>query len=189
MAAAPNQAAVRPEGQSSELIKIKAGWFARRSLGISFTPVVREAPMTTTGLAVFDKTLQETNAWLKIMMSHLKTDDRERAYAVMKGTLHALRDRIGPENASHLGAQLPLLLRGVFYEGWHIAGTPTKERHLNAFLEHVANELPKIPKQDPEEAARATLNVMKQRLDPGEFNKLARMLPQELRRLWPTATS
>ncbi len=145
--------------------------------------------MATTGLSVFDKTLQETNAWLKIMMSHLKTDDRDHAYAVLKGTLHALRDRIGPENAAHLGAQLPLLLRGAFYEGWHIAGTPTKERHLIGFLEHVANEMPKMLKEDPEEAARATFSVMRQRLDPGEFNKLIRMLPPELRQLWPTTTA
>jgi uncharacterized protein (DUF2267 family) len=145
--------------------------------------------MTTTGLSVFDKTLQETNAWLKIVMGHLKTDDREHAYGALKGALHALRDRIGPENATHLGAQLPLLLRGVFYEGWHLAGTPTKERHLGGFLEHVANELPKTLKVDPEEATRATFSAMRQKLDPGEFNKLIRMLPQELRQLWPTASA
>ena len=53
--------------------------------------------MSATGLAVFDKTLQETNAWLKVLMHELETDDRERAYGALKATLHALRDRIGPE--------------------------------------------------------------------------------------------
>jgi hypothetical protein len=28
----------------------------------------------------------------------------------------------------HLGAQLPLLVRGIYYEGWHMAGKPTRER-------------------------------------------------------------
>ena len=28
----------------------------------------------------------------------------------------------------HLGAQLPMLLRGLYYEGWHMAGKPTKDR-------------------------------------------------------------
>ncbi len=145
--------------------------------------------MATTGLSVFDKTLQETNAWLKIVMAHLKTDDREHAYAALKGTLHALRDRIGPGNATHLGAQLPLLLRGTFYEGWHLAGTPTRERHLSGFLDHVANQLPKTLKVDPEEVARATFSALRQRLDPGEFNKLMRMLPPELRQLAPTGSA
>jgi uncharacterized protein (DUF2267 family) len=145
--------------------------------------------MTAAGLAVFDKTLQETNAWLKIVMGDLKTDDREVAYAALKGTLHALRDRIGPENASHLGAQLPLLLRGTFYEGWHMAGTPTKERHLDSFLEHIAKELPKNLNEDPKRVAHATFNAMRQRLDPGEFNKLLRLLPPQLQQLWPSVRS
>jgi uncharacterized protein (DUF2267 family) len=145
--------------------------------------------MATTGLSVFDRTLQENNAWLKIVMGYLKTDDREHAYAALKAALHALRDRIGPENATHLGAQLPLLLRGTFYEGWHLAGTPTRERHLSGFLEHVADELPKTLKVDPEEVARATFSALRQRLDPGEFNKLMRMLPPELRQLWSSASA
>lgn len=145
--------------------------------------------MSTTGLSVFDRTLQETNAWLKVVMGDLKTDDRERAYGALKAGLHALRDRIGPENAVHLGAQLPLLVRGAYYEGWHMAGTPTKERHLQAFLEHVRNGLPKGSEDDPETAARATFGVLRQRLDPGEFNKLIRILPPELRELWPTVAA
>jgi uncharacterized protein (DUF2267 family) len=142
--------------------------------------------MSATGLAVFDKTLQETNAWLKVLMHELETDDRERAYGTLKATLHALRDRIGPENASHLGAQLPLLVRGAYYEGWHMAGTPTKERHIQDFLEHVRREMPKGLTVDPGRAARGTFAVLRQRLDPGEFNKLVKMLPPELRQLWPT---
>lgn len=142
--------------------------------------------MSGTGLAVFDKTLQETNAWLKVLMHEMEMDDREHAYGALKATLHALRDRIGPENASHLGAQLPLLVRGAYYEGWHMAGTPTKERHLEDFLEHVRRELPKGVTVDPERAARATFVALRQRLDPGEFNKLVKMLPPDLRQLWPT---
>jgi uncharacterized protein (DUF2267 family) len=141
--------------------------------------------MSTTGLPVFDKTLQETNAWLKIVMGELKTDNRERAYSALKATLHALRDRIGPESAVHLAAQLPLLVRGAYYEGWHITGTPTKERHLEAFLDHVRGQLPTGFEDDPEDVARATFSVLRQRLDPGEFNKILRMLPPELRGLWP----
>lgn len=142
--------------------------------------------MSTTGLAVFDKTLQETNAWLKVVMHEMETEDRESAYAALKAALHALRDRIGPENGAHLGAQLPLLVRGAYYEGWHIAGTPTRERHLEGFIEHVRRQLPKGSAIDPEQAARATFVALRQRLDPGEFNKLVAMLPPELRQLWPT---
>lgn len=91
----------------------------------------------TTGLDVFDATIQETNLWLKNLMRQLGTDDRHLAYRSLRTTLHALRDRIGSENAVHFGAQLPMLLRGLYYERWRMHASQTKERHLSDFLRHV----------------------------------------------------
>jgi uncharacterized protein (DUF2267 family) len=140
--------------------------------------------MSTTGLAVFDRTLQETNLWLKELMARLGTDDRVQAYGILKATLHALRDRIGPESATHLAAQLPILLRGVYYEGWRIAGTPSRERRVHDFLDHIRREAPMDSDSDIELAARAVFEVMWDRLDQGEVAKVMRMLPAELRELW-----
>jgi hypothetical protein len=72
--------------------------------------------MSKTGLEIFDTTLQETNHYLKRAMEELQTDDRKLAFTALRATLHALRDRIGPANAVHLAAQLPMLLRGAYYE-------------------------------------------------------------------------
>jgi hypothetical protein len=82
--------------------------------------------MSTTGLPVFDTTVQETNLWLKAIMESLHTDDRHLAYLSLRATLHALRDRLGSENAVHLAAQLPMLLRGLYYEGWRLAASQTR---------------------------------------------------------------
>ncbi|MBX9943629.1 MAG: DUF2267 domain-containing protein [Reyranella sp.] len=141
--------------------------------------------MSATGLDVFDKTLHETNHWLKLMAGELGTDSRRAAFGALRGTLHALRDRIGPENAVHLGAQLPMLLRGAYYEGWHPAGTPTRERHLEDFIEHVAAELPRGSDTEAGEAARASFAVMSRCLDRGEMLKLRQILPHEALNLWP----
>jgi len=140
--------------------------------------------MSATGLAVFDRTLHETNLWLKELMARLGTNDRARAYGILKATLHALRDRIGPENATHFAAQLPILLRGVYYEGWRLADSPTKERHLEAFFDHIRQEIVMDSDADAEMAARAVFEVMWERLDQGEIAKVIRMLPAELRELW-----
>jgi len=51
----------------------------------------------TSGLEVLDTTLQHTNLWLKDLMKRLGTEDRRLAYRVLSRTLHAVRDRIGPE--------------------------------------------------------------------------------------------
>ena len=61
--------------------------------------------MSATGLKVFDKTLQETNHWLKITTGELGTDDRKMAFGTLRGALHAIRDRIGVDNAAHLGVR------------------------------------------------------------------------------------
>lgn len=143
--------------------------------------------MSAGRLSVFDKTLQESNLWLKALMPILHTRSRNEAYDALRATLHALRDRIGPENAVHLGAQLPMLIRGLYYEGWHPAGTPTKERHVTDFLDHLSEKLARNSRTEPETAARAVFNVMWQKIDAGEVAKLLRILPVELRDLWVEA--
>ena len=139
----------------------------------------------STGLDVFDTTLQHTNLWLKELMKRLGTEDRHVAYKVLSATLHAVRDRISPESAVHLGAQLPMLIRGFYYEGWHPAGTPTKLRQKQDFLDYVNGDLFRGLGVDPETAVKAVFGVMSSRLDPGEIEKLTALFPQELRSLWP----
>jgi uncharacterized protein (DUF2267 family) len=140
----------------------------------------------TTGLDVFDTTVQQTNLWLKDLMERLGLD-RKHAYKVLSATLHAVRDRIGPDNAVHLGAQLPILMRGFYYEGWHAAGTPTKFRHKQDFLDYVSGDVFRGLAMDPEKAVRAVFEVMANRMDPGEVEKLITLFPDELRSLWPAA--
>jgi uncharacterized protein (DUF2267 family) len=140
--------------------------------------------MSTTGLPVFDTTVQESNLWLKAVMDHLHTDDRHLAYLVLRGTLHALRDRVGAESAVHLAAQLPMLLRGLYYEGWRMAASQTKERSRAEFFDHVRREFPPGSAIDPNLAARSVFAVMRDKLDPGEVHKVIDRLPPELRELW-----
>ena len=141
--------------------------------------------MSNTGLSTFDRTLHESNAWLNSLMGHLHSDDRHFAYITLRATFHALRDRVGPENASHFAAQLPMLLRGLYYEGWHIAGTPTREATKQQFLDHVREELPKPIQRDAERAARAVFEVVWERMDAGAVAKTIQVLPEDLKDLWP----
>ncbi len=139
----------------------------------------------TTGLPVFDATVQETNLWLKSVMQGMHTEDRQRAYLALRATLHALRDRIGPEPAVHLAAQLPMLVRGLYFEGWRLAASQSRERHQAAFLDHVRDELPKDAGIDVNLAVRAVFATLEEKLDPGEVAKVTRVLPVELEALWP----
>jgi uncharacterized protein (DUF2267 family) len=137
--------------------------------------------MSTTGLDVIDKTVHETNRWLKIVMEELPTADRRVAFTVLRATLHTLRDRLGPENAVHLGAQLPMLLRGAYYENWRLSESTSRERHLDQLFEHIRKELPREVDVTPQRAARAGFAALAESIDPDEVVKIIRILPPELR--------
>jgi uncharacterized protein (DUF2267 family) len=141
--------------------------------------------MSLSGIEAFERSTHESNVWLKDLKSTLGTEDSHVAYGVLRAGLHTLRDRIGPENAVHLGAQLPMLLRGLYYEGWRLAATPTRERHRAQFLEHVSRELRGQGAIDPEAAIRAVFEVLWDRIDAGEVAKVIDLFPAELRELWP----
>src|SRR3546814_899771 len=98
-------------------------------------------PMATTGLAVFDRTTHVTNEWLNDIAAELGTDDRRRAYAVMRATLHAVRDFLTVDEAAQFGAEMPILIRGVYYEGWKPSRNPAQDRHKEDFLERMRAEM------------------------------------------------
>lgn len=141
--------------------------------------------MSATGLDVFDSTLQKSNMWIRELMDELRTDDRHLAYGVLRATLHALRDRLMLDEAVHLGAQLPMLLRGLYYEGWRPRTTPHKagaEEFLDTIRQHFGSALGTA---DARLAARAVFRVLGLHITPGELEDVKRCLPRELRELWP----
>ncbi len=145
--------------------------------------------MASTGLAVFDTTLQKTHAWLKDVMRELGTEDRHKAYLALRSVLHALRDRLTVEEVAQLGAQLPMLIRGFYYEGWDPTDKPVKERRKEDFLRHVFERFKTTrsgePDVDPETVARAVFRVLARRVSEGEIEDVVHILPRELRELWP----
>jgi len=74
--------------------------------------------MADTQVAALDHTIQQTNIWLKTLAEQMHIEDRHDAYRALRSVLHVLRDRLTTEQAVHLGAQLRLLVRGIFYDGW-----------------------------------------------------------------------
>ena len=119
--------------------------------------------MSESHVAVLDHTVQETNIWLKAIAGQFYSDDRHHAYNALRAVLHALRDRLPPEVAVHLGAQLPTLVRGIYYEGWHMAGKPTKERNAREFADHVLKALPPQFPMDPLTVTRGVFEILWER--------------------------
>jgi uncharacterized protein (DUF2267 family) len=144
--------------------------------------------MTETALPAFDSTLQTTHVWLHDIQDRLGWEDRQRAYHALRVVLHALRDRLPVNQAAALGAQLPMLIRGFYYEGWHPAGTPTRDRKLQDFLAPIAAAFRNDPDVDAAEVTKAVFQVVARHVSPGEVTHLKIALPSELRSLWSEET-
>ena len=141
--------------------------------------------MSITGLDVFDTTIQKTNSWLHDLMQALLWPDRHKVYLALRATLHALRDRLTVEEVAHLGAQLPMLIRGFYYEGWDPTGKPLRERHKEQFLARIEQQFNDDDSIDPEVVARAVFFVLGHRVSEGEIEDVKQILPAEIRHLWP----
>ena len=133
---------------------------------------------------LFSKTLEKTHIWLTDLMRELGWEDEHKAYTALRSVLHALRDRLSVAEAAHLAAQLPMLVRGCYYEGWNPSGKPVKERHQDEFLAHVKSAFRNSEGVDAEKVARAVFNVLARHISDGEIDDVKNILPEELRRLW-----
>lgn len=142
--------------------------------------------MTTTGLDVFDKAVQKVNLWLKDLMGILKSHDRRRAFLALQAVLQTLRDRMATHEAFQLGAQLPMILRGYYFEGWKPDRILSKEHAKKAFLARVERRLRGIPDIAPEVAVRATFMLLSRHVTEGELEDIRSRLPGPLRELWPS---
>jgi uncharacterized protein (DUF2267 family) len=143
------------------------------------------ALMSATGLDVFDKTLQSTNIWLDEISAAIGPD-RKLAWKVLSVVLHKLRDRLPLNLSAHLGAELPILIRGIYYDQFEPAKQPV-EWDVEAFMHEVSRWLSDARPVDPIAATRAVFQVLSRHIPPGQIEKVQHALPADLRAFWTTA--
>jgi len=141
--------------------------------------------MSVNTIGPIESTVHTTNTWLKELMEELGWQDRQRGYHAMGAVLHALRDRLTVAEVADLGAQLPMLIRGLYYEGWNPNGKPVKERRKEDFLAHIATACKGHSEIFPEGIAWAVFKVLQMHISAGEIKDVKHVLPAEIRSLWP----
>lgn len=141
--------------------------------------------MSATGLEVFDKTLQTTHIWLN-EIGEVIGPDKQRCYHALRAVLFALRDRLTIEEAFHLSSQLPMLVRGIYWDTYRPADKPEAFRSREEFLEKVAQGIGQIGPMNPEDCARAVFKVLERHIPQGEMEELRQMVPEPVRTLFPS---
>jgi uncharacterized protein (DUF2267 family) len=139
--------------------------------------------MSATGLDVFDKTIQTTNIWLDEIMAEIGPD-RKVAWHILGAVLRAVRDRVPAELAAHFAPQLPLIVRGTYFDQFRVLKEPLKIRTQDEFIAFVQQGLKGTRPVNARNAISAVLNVVSRHLPRGQCEKVRDALPSEIQVLW-----
>jgi uncharacterized protein (DUF2267 family) len=140
--------------------------------------------MATTGLEVFDKTLHTTNLWLDEISAEIGPD-RHLAWHVLGAVLRSIRDEMQVEQSAHFAAQLPLLVRGAYFDQYRPAVQPASARSQEDFLLRVQRDLDGSRPVKAELAAAAVMRTLNRHVTEGQVRKVRDALSKSVRAMWP----
>ncbi len=143
--------------------------------------------MGSARLQPFEATLQKADQWMADMMEELGPDDPQMAYHSLRAVLHALRDRLMPGEVTDMAAQMPMLIRGLFLEGWKAAEPSGSLDSQDEFFAAVSEELQVPADVGPEDSTLAVFRVLDRHISAGEMQAVQDILPQALKGLWSEA--
>lgn len=134
----------------------------------------------------FNQTLQKSHIWLKQLTEIGGFKSEEEAYSALRAVLHCLRDRLQTSGAAHLAAQLPMLIRGMYYDGWKPTLVPEKIRTQEHFIEHIKDSLGNAKNTiDITVAVPAVFQLLNSNISRGEIDHIRSLLPNSILKLWP----
>lgn len=133
----------------------------------------------------FEHAIHTANTWLNAVVEALGTDDQQLAHRALRAWLHTFRDRLTVEVAAHFAAQLPELLRGLYYDGWNPSAVPVKYDR-EGFVTRYAHES-KIAVNDVPAIVPAVTEALREHFSPGQLEGALRQFPEDLRDLFEPA--
>ena len=132
---------------------------------------------------IIEHSVEKMHIWLNEIARELGGEDRVYAYRALRAVLHTLRDRLTVDVAAKLAAQLPTLIRGVYYEDWDPSRTPSAVHDVDAFLARVAHEGDMAGETEASIAVAAVARVLRAHVSAGEIDGVLAVLPDSVRPL------
>jgi uncharacterized protein (DUF2267 family) len=145
--------------------------------------------MSAVGLESIEHTVHVTHTWINELDELLGWSNKSRSYRLLRSVLQALRDWLPVNEAADFAAQLPNLLRGVYYEQWRPAATPVKPRSKSDFLGRIDHAFVGDPILHTEDAVRITFRFLSTKIAAGEIADIKHALPADLRALWTLSSA
>lgn len=141
--------------------------------------------MSSQGLEVIDHAAQTTHEWASELAGRLDWTSKRSALRLLRVTMHEIRDHLQVDELAQFSAQLPLLIRGMLFEGWVPKRTPSKDRNADAFVKSIEEQLGKTEEyRGPEDISYVFL-MLNAHLSEGEIEDVRANLPEAIRAYWP----
>jgi len=141
--------------------------------------------MSAQGLEVIDHTVQLTHEWINELRERLDWYSSRDALRLLRVTLSQIRDHLGHDEVAQLSAQMPLLIRGMFFEGWQPAHTPVRDRKMDNFVAAIEAQVEDVRDWRGEEDIACVFRTLDNRISEGEIRDVKASLPKAIRDLWP----
>jgi uncharacterized protein (DUF2267 family) len=145
--------------------------------------------MSTSGLESIEHTVHLTHAWINELDRMLGWDNKARSYRLLRSVLQALRDWLPVNEAADFAAQLPNLLRGIYYEQWRPATTPMKNRSKADFIARIDHAFVADPIIYTAEAVSIVFQFLSTKVAAGEIADVRHALPADVRALWSLSSA
>lgn len=131
---------------------------------------------------VLDTAVQKANLWLKDVQRFGRLRGKAQAYSALRSVLHAIRDCLPAGAATRFSAQMPLLVKGVFFDGWHLSAKP-RRLDRDAFVARLREALRGQEGLDPFLALESVVRALDLHLGRHELEKVQYILPRDVRAL------
>lgn len=128
----------------------------------------------------------DANEFYRVVKRTAQIDSRAKAVTVTAAVLHALRDRLTPEEARQARAQLPAALQRVWDEGDDLDRRPLR-LDLDQFHARVMGEAALRSTREARWTTLAVFAALKEALTPGEAEDVMAQLPKDLKEAWAEA--
>lgn len=143
--------------------------------------------MVRSGFSNIDKSTQKTKEWLHEVQDELGWEDENMVYIAFRAVIQTLRDRLPVEEAIELGDELPMVMKGLYYEGYTPKHKPEKIKNRTEFFQKVQQKSPKRPIQT-EQATKAVFHLLENKLSGGgEIKQVKGNLPKDIQDFWKSS--
>jgi uncharacterized protein (DUF2267 family) len=132
---------------------------------------------------IIDRSAEQAHIWLRELATELGAEDHRAAYRALRAVLHTTRDRLTVEESAQLAAQLPTMVRGIYYEGWKPSRVPARYHDVDSFLASVRDEGMLAGETEASVAVGAVAQLLRRHVSEGEIDDVLAVLPESLRPL------